>query len=205
MKRSPIKRKTPLRSQKNQTKKLSGSNPTVPRSRSEAKRVRIQKRSKTNSRKWEDLELQQQYRDEYPLCELWTVLSEVAPEMLSKSLLRLNVTPPADDIHHIFHKTRLDVRPNLVRLCRGIHELDADHKKRDAFRVACLWVKLGKSMHVPEEFDIAELNKAYGATRPGAQPVLAWLEKRTFENRFIEAFRLKVIEGINKQLSMVRN
>ena len=195
MKRSPIKRKTPIRSQKNQTKKLSGSNVTVPRSRSEAKRVRIQKRSKTNSRKWEDLDFQQQYHEEYPACELFQTCKDLGVFLRNED--KWHTTLPGTDLHHIFHagKVRLDVRSNVICLCRQIHDMDAICGKE--LRVACLWLKFQKSKHDPSEFVIEELNRAAGATRADAQPVLAWLEGHTMCHDAFVPLREELLEALS--------
>lgn len=156
----------------------------------------LRHRSPTNSHPGENLELRERYRDENKKCEAWCVLTNYAAEMMPKILDRQTRQPQADDIHHLFHlRARWDLKVNLLALCRPIHLLDASRLWMKDFRVVCLFAKMMK--RIPEEFDIRELNRAAGATRPDASPVLAWLETVALAIPSVDRMRQEIIETIN--------
>lgn len=100
----------------------------------------------------------------------------------------------ASEIHHLAHfgKVRADLWSNLVAVCRMVHNLDSG-KYQVEFRLACLESKRRKG-----EFDIQELNKAFGAVSLTAQPLLAWLDRVSSPLEWFEGVRLRLIQEVSK-------
>lgn len=124
-------------------------------------------RSKTNSRKWENLELRFQYMQENPACEL-------APYLI-KHVPGLRKQETATDPHHLVggNGRRWDLRTNLLAVCRPVHRWCHDHLQDS--RVLGIWLKVRKG-----EFDRDEFRTASGKNVEGfldiARPDLPAIE-----------------------------
>ena len=106
------------------------------------------------------------YRRRNPHCELSPWLVRFCPALITTNHLR---TPT--HTHHIFHRGgRHDLWSNLVNVSAALHPTWMHETCPIDARVLCLFVKWQKG-----ELDLDELNRAAGAVRPDAQPVLAWL------------------------------
>ncbi len=148
-----------------------------------------------NSRRWEDKVLRATYRARHPDCELYALCKHLGV-FLSASQTRHRKVQ-ATEVHHIFHagKVRLDVQSNLIHLCHQIHGMDSICGKE--LRVACLWLKWKKSLKDPKEFVVADLNRAAGAVRPDARPMLSWLETHRMCHEAFVPMHTKLLEVLS--------
>lgn len=130
MKRSNITRKTPIKR---------GRKPMA-------------KKSKTNSRKFQDSVLREAYRQNNPECELtpWFKANFTSLQIVDRSL----------DLHHIRKLGRKDCWSNFIRVARSIHEWDAVRPVEMA--IICIWTKWRK-----QEINWTELDKCGNGTVAG--------------------------------------
>lgn len=166
-----LKRRTPLKR-----------SPMKP-SQSQLKRTgKLNRRSKTNSRPHEDVELRRRYMEENPECEL-------TPILMGCGLASWGVHSKAWgdvgfailDPNHIFSMgSRPDVWSNLIALCRPVH--DWFHANLVEGRICCLWRKVFNP-----RFDVAEISEAAG------QSVLGWLENHPVEEAFVDQLRREAV------------
>jgi hypothetical protein len=102
-------------------------------------------RSKTNSRKREDLVFREAYRAERPYCELWPLLKK-------SGLIEDNRY--GCDIHHItgglLGTPRYDLRCNLIHLSRGAHAW-CERYVSDGLALCCV-SKIDSGEFEPETF-----------------------------------------------------
>jgi hypothetical protein len=142
----------------------------------EAVELLMRHRSKTNSRRQEDLEFRFQYMQENPFCEMSRYLIGDVP----------GVSPadPASDPHHVMgsRKGRHDLRSNLIAVSRKVHIWCHDYPGPDS-RIVAIYAKWKKGEMDPEEFHTAS-----GMYLPG------WLEiaKPTLQ---VAAEMLTVLKG----------
>lgn len=109
------------------------------------------------------------------------------------------VSVEAADVHHIFSRSgqRLHLKSNLISLSRDVH--DMFHISADGavvpIRLLCLAAKCAKSLRMadPSEFDLAELDRACGAS------VRGWIENATFELEWAwcERYRAELLDRLN--------
>jgi len=113
----------------------------------------MRRRSKTNSRPWEDLEFRYAYMQENPWCEMssWLVTN------LRGEIGGLMMREAATDPHHLIggNGRRWDVRTNLLSVCRPVHLWCHAHLVDS--RILGVWLKAGKG-----EFDVNEFRKVSG-------------------------------------------
>lgn len=108
----------------------------------------MRRRSLTNSRPYENLELRANYREANPVCELGAMLRKA----------RLILTPDdSADIHHIVggNGRRWDLWSNLITVSRTVHQWIHAHPIDG--RLICLGHKLSKG-----ELDLEEFRRASG-------------------------------------------
>ena len=209
MKRTGIKRSTkpmkrvPIRrSKKKEFSEGLDTRQYVPKkkpSRSQAKRIGLQRRSKTNSKPWINLSLRKEYAKANPKCEVMPLVLEYGLPLCSWDL------PNSVEVHHIFRGGRgqkHDLLSNLVTMSARLHHMLHNGHEIE-MTVLALWVKFNKG-----ELDFSELNKAKGLVDgSGAKPVAAYLEKRKCEHAGIDSLRvaLKVLfsSGSTRELPTV--
>lgn len=147
----------------------------------------------TNSRPADDLELRREYREKHKRCELLPILIEagIEREMNGGKYILEGAKP---DIHHILKspRQRFDLWSNLVACCRTVHDWD-DNGKAVELKLLCLELKRRKG-----ELNIEELNKAAGATRPDAQPVISWLERVHSDHPWFEEVRMRLLVELTR-------
>ena len=178
MKRSNLKRKTPLKRTSMQPAK------------SQLKRSsKLNRRSKTNSRPNEDVPLRDLYGFENPNCELTPILIGCRVPSWEKMLAgwrienEAHLYQMAGDRNHIFSVgSRPDVWSNLIRLAKPVHAWFHDNLVEG--RIACLYRKV-----FDPRFDLAEIDAAAG------QSVLAWLSRQTVCG-FFDKLRVETIRAM---------
>lgn len=104
----------------------------------------VKRVSKSNSRKWEDLEFRRAYMKANPWCELTPMLIGIVPG--------LNRREAATDPHHLIGGSgrRWDVKSNLIAVCRPVH-LWCHRELKDS-RVLGIWIKVKSGLFDHEEF-----------------------------------------------------
>jgi hypothetical protein len=129
-------------------------------------------RSRTNSRKYEDRELRETYRESWPWCEF--------PRGIC-----CRGTHDGAHIHHIAHSSRRwDLRSNLIHLCVDAHNWCHKHPQDGA--LICLRVKVRKDEMDLEEFFtaagmrlagyVAKCNPSHGAAVAAREFLAEWSE-----------------------------
>lgn len=107
--------------------------------------ARMRHRSKTNSRKHEDLALRKSYREQHPYCELWPLLKKTG-------LIEDN--RHGSEIHHItgglLGTPRYDLACNLIHLSRDAHAW-CERYVADGLSLCCL-TKINSGEFEPETF-----------------------------------------------------
>ena len=143
----------------------------------------MKRRSKTNSRRHENLALREYYRQK----NVWNELKDRIPGIYGTSF--------AEEIHHIAKgsggTSRWDVVTNLISLSRESHAW-CERYKWDGM-ILCLAVKLNKSEYDPVVFRETVL----GLTRPGAS-VAGYLMRKPCEFPWVEPIKKKVCEQIER-------
>lgn len=118
----------------------------------------MRKRSKSNSRKWEDLRFRQLYLNSKPFCEMSEWLRINAPNEVPGLKPRETATDP----HHLFGGAgrRVDCELNLLAVCRPVH-LWA-HRKLKESRLLGIWLKVRGGV-----FDATQFKEISGKYLPG--------------------------------------
>lgn len=129
------------------------------------KRTRLNRRSKTNSRPAEDIDVRRQYLEDNPDCELSIWFCEHFDER------------DGHDPHHCFggRGGRHDLVTNLVTVSRSAHDW-LENWKTDG-RVLTTWIK-----HVKNELDLDEFKKASGSFLAG------WLMRAEATHDFVKPY-----------------
>lgn len=111
MKRTPLKRKAPLKPGK----------------------TRLKAKSKSNSRPNQDLDFRYRYLMSNPYCQIAPHLIGIVPG--------IRPLETASEVHHAFgsRKGRHDNMLNCVSVCRAAHRWAHDHPQEG--RLLCLWIK----------------------------------------------------------------
>lgn len=97
-------------------------------------RTRLNAVSRKNSRAGQDAVMREAYRQANPQCEL--------TPWFRRHFREWPITMTQLDIHHLRKPGRVDVWPNMIRVCRSIHSFD-DRHPAEMF-VVCLWHKWRK-------------------------------------------------------------
>ena len=132
--------------------------------------------------------LRSRYRRQNPECELSSWLATQCPTLI-------HGTPAwqPTHTHHIFHLGgRLDVWSNLITVSAAQHPVWMHETCGIDARVLCLFIKLQKG-----ELDLNELNRAAGAVRPDAQPVLAWLTRAVPEPEWAQRMLRELVKALS--------
>jgi len=110
----------------------------------------MRRRSRTNSRQWEDLSLRFNYREDNPLCELGAALRGTVWCQIG------------GEVHHVVGNfgQRCDLMSNLISACRPCHDW-CHENDRDA-RLICAAIKIKK-----DELDVEEWKTASGKVLAG--------------------------------------
>lgn len=144
-------------------------------------------------RPWENRDLRAEYAAANPTCELTELLKRIGV-----SVARYELGLP-DQVHHIVGRTHgtYDVVSNLITVSAAVHAWIHDNQRQG--RVLCLWLKAKKG-----ELDAAELNAAWGAVRPDANPVGAWLTSdetvaACVRSNVLREMRMRVVDEIERQ------
>jgi hypothetical protein len=115
-------------------------------------------RSKTNSRKHENLELRKQYKLDHPRCELYPILRE--------EILLARRDQFASEAHHItgglLGTPRWDLVCNLIHLSQVAHEW-VERYAADGLAICC-WAKL---LREPCEFEPETFSRIMRVEFPG--------------------------------------
>lgn len=90
--------------------------------------------STKNKKPFQDATMQAAYRQANVRCELTPWFKVHFPEW--------KIVLPQLDLHHLRRPGKVDVWPNMIRVCRSIHDMDEVHP--DEMLVVCLWHKWRK-------------------------------------------------------------
>lgn len=133
------------------------------------KRTRMRRRSPTNSRPAEDLEVRRAYLEDNPDCELYIWFCEHFEDR------------DGHDPHHNFggRGGRYDFVTNLLTVSRSAH--DWCEKWKTDSRILCIWIK-----HVKKELDLDEFKKA------GGYHLAGWLMKSEATHDFVKPYLNKL-------------
>jgi len=133
----------------------------------------LRRRSKTNSRKYENPALVEQYRIDNPLCEFRKWIPEL-----------YEMPKEAQEINHIFSlRMRPDLHSNIIHLSSRAHH-QFFHAFPTSGRILSIWVKWKKS-----EIDEEEFKFASGMYLPG------WLAAKVPDKDWVERYRSELMEA----------
>jgi hypothetical protein len=126
----------------------------------EAVELLMRHRSKTNSHKFRDLELQRDYKLQFDYCEVSPWLRRNWPEMYFRDDVL--------DLHHLCRgKGRRDYWSLMIRVNATFHDIVTNHDEFNC-NIVCMAVKVRKN-----EFNMDEFRMACGSRLEG------WLTKQT--------------------------
>lgn len=182
MKRSELKRKTPLRSSRA---------PFQPAAGKGLRKTRIRRKSK-RKRKWQNPVAWEKYRREHPWCELTPLFPSRAKGIhriplneTGEAYAEVQTLSPTDDLHHLGScvggTPRWDRPFNLIAASRVSHEW-AERFASDGL-VLCLYAKL-----LSDSLDYERLSKITHVVFP------SYLETLELKFDFCREIRAKLLE-----------
>lgn len=149
------------------------------------KRSRLNRRSKKNSRPWENRELVDAYMERNQRDELRSVLQSCGFYLPAWNPMGRKKYEP----HHIFGNRgqRYDLVFNIISVQPSTHDWCHDHKKQSEWRICALWVKLQK-----DELNLSEFKKATGMNLAG------WLDKNKPDGGKLMGYWTELVEHAGK-------